>query len=293
MSQGPMSQGRMDPGHAYRPVPPQAIFAPHSATVGVGRDDLVSGEAVALDLPPASIGLRVLSGIIDIVLGIGVYIALRWLSLKLVGSTDDALILAATTLCAVIALVMLPTASETFTRGKTLGHCILGLRTVRDDAGPIGFRHAITRAMLGVVEIYGCLGAPAFLAAVISRKGKRFGDMLAGTYVIRDRHRLSALDPILMPPGMEGWASTADIAPLPDGLAVMIRQFLGRRRALTPQSRAVLAQRLVVDCMPFVAPPPPMAAPPEIVLEAIMAERRERDTERLAREDQLRRRLLG
>ena len=36
-----------------------------SATVGVGDDDFVTGEAVALDLPPASIGSRILSGFLD------------------------------------------------------------------------------------------------------------------------------------------------------------------------------------------------------------------------------------
>ena len=36
-----------------------------SATVGVGDDDFVTGEAVALDLPPASIGSRMLSGFLD------------------------------------------------------------------------------------------------------------------------------------------------------------------------------------------------------------------------------------
>ena len=33
----------------------------------LGDDDLVTGEAVALDLPPASVGLRVASGSIDVV----------------------------------------------------------------------------------------------------------------------------------------------------------------------------------------------------------------------------------
>ena len=38
------------------------------ATIGVTEDDLVTGEAVALDLPPASIGLRILSGLLDLVI---------------------------------------------------------------------------------------------------------------------------------------------------------------------------------------------------------------------------------
>ena len=40
-----------------------------SGTVGVGADDLVTGEAVALDLPHAGLGLRIVSGIIDLLCG--------------------------------------------------------------------------------------------------------------------------------------------------------------------------------------------------------------------------------
>ncbi len=40
-----------------------------SGTVGVGADDLVTGEAVALDLPHAGLGLRIVSGIIDLLVG--------------------------------------------------------------------------------------------------------------------------------------------------------------------------------------------------------------------------------
>ena len=39
---------------------------PTIATIGVTEDDLVTGEAVALDLPPAAIGLRILSGLLDL-----------------------------------------------------------------------------------------------------------------------------------------------------------------------------------------------------------------------------------
>lgn len=269
------------------------MFGRHTTTVGVGRDDQVSGEAVALALPPASIGLRILTGIIDIILGVGVWYALRWLAVQVLADADAALRLAVNTLCVVVALVVVPTASETLTRGKTLGHWILGLRTVRDDAGPIGFRHAIARALLGVVEIYGCLGLPAFLTAVISRKGKRLGDMLAGTYVIRDRRRLTVPEPIAMPRELAPWAQHADIAVLPAPLSIGIRQFFERREKMKPDVREALGQRLAWECGRYLAPPPPFAAPPEMLLAAVMAERRRRDTARLAHDDALRRRLLG
>ena len=263
-----------------------------SSTVGVGADDLVTGEAVALDLPHAGLGLRLCSGLIDLAVGYTALYVLQWVAYALAGSGDDALVAAAITVAMIAAMVALPTTFETLTRGKTLGHLALGLRTVRDDAGPIQFRHAVTRALAGVVEIYGCLGVPALLCAVFNRRGKRFGDLLAGTYVIRDRQRVSLPPPPQMPAHLAAWASGADIAPLPDPLAAAIRQFLARTGTFAPQVREELGQRLLTEASPYVAPAPPPGNHPEWVLMAVLAERRRRDAERLAREERLRERLV-
>ncbi|MBL1639982.1 RDD family protein, partial [Klebsiella pneumoniae] len=83
-----------------------------------------------------------------------------------------------------------------------------------------------------------CLGIPALISAAISRKHKRIGDLLAGTYVIRDRHRIAEQHPIDMPPELESWAASADMASLPGGLAVVIRQFLNGRHEMKPEPRA-------------------------------------------------------
>ncbi|WP_270886374.1 RDD family protein [Pedococcus sp. 5OH_020] len=263
-----------------------------SSTVGVGADDLVTGEAVALDLPHAALGLRMVSGLIDILLG---YAALFGLQLGLgllVAGADDALVSAMLTVAGIAAMVAIPTTCETLTRGKTLGHLALGLRTVRDDAGPIAFRQALTRAMLGVVELYGCWGVPALVCAAFNSRGKRFGDLLAGTYVVRDRQKIRLPPPTEMPPHLAGWASAADLAPLPDQLAAAVRQFLARAGTFTPAVREQLGQRLLEDALPYVAPSPPHGNHPENILRAMLAERRTRDLGRLEREAALRSRLL-
>ncbi|MGC4934425.1 RDD family protein [Gordonia sp. DT30] len=272
--------------------PPVAWGQGASATVGVGRDDQVSGEAVALDLPAASFGLRVVSGLIDLVLGYLLLIFLLYLSYKLAHNVDAALLGACVTLSSVLALAALPTTLETTTRGKTVGHWVLGLRTVREDAGPIRFRHALTRAMIGVVEIYTFFGVPAMICAAINRRNKRVGDLVAGTYVIRERFTLTLPEPVPMPPHLASWTATADIAPLPAPVAISVRQFLIRRDGYTPPARAALAQRLTFAIAPYVAPAPPAGAPAEDILAAVMAQRRARDGERLARDERLRERLL-
>ncbi len=263
-----------------------------SSTVGVGADDLVTGEAVALDLPHAGIGLRLASGLIDLVVGYALLFGLQYAAGLLVGGADDALQAAAGTVVVIAALVGLPTTLETLTRGKTLGHLAIGLRTVRDDAGPIGFRQALTRGLLGVVEVYACVGVPALVCAAISQRGKRLGDLLAGTYVVRDRHKITLPPPAQMPPHLAAWASSADVAPLPDQLAVALRQFVARASTFTPEVREQLGQRLLEETRPYVAPAPPEGNHAEYVLMAVLAERRTRDAARLERENTLRARIL-
>ena len=46
------------------------------------------------------------------------------------------------------------------------------------------------RHLLAVVEIWVLSGVPALISAMVSSKGKRLGDHVAGTYVVRDRFRL-------------------------------------------------------------------------------------------------------
>ena len=170
-----------------------------SSTVGVGADDLVTGEAVALDLPHAGLGLRICSGIIDLVVGFAALWGLQWVAYSLAGAGDDALVGAAITIATIGAMVAIPTTFETLTRGKTLGHLALGLRTVRDDAGPISFRHAVTRAMVGVIEILPLLGTRWYSRAA-SRSASSAWEVGSFMTVLRSFFSDGTLHPKRPPP---------------------------------------------------------------------------------------------
>jgi hypothetical protein len=191
----------------------------------------------------------------------------------------------------IVVFLAFPATLETLTSGKSLGKLACGLRTVRDDAGPITFQHAFVRALIGFVEIYVFTGVPAFFSALVSSRGKRLGDYAAGTYVVRDRVRLRLAPPMLMPPQLAPWARRADMAALPTGLALAVRQFLGRLPTLDPHSRTSIGTRLADQVSQYVSPSPPRGTPPEAYLAAVTASRRERDQARLRREAELRRRL--
>jgi len=253
---------------------------------------LVTGDAVQLDLRPAAFASRAVSGALDVLVQIGLLIGLLWLSDRLGSSLDAAARAALALVITVFVLVGVPMLTETLTRGRTLGKLVMGLRTVRDDGGPIRLRHALVRALLEVVDVVP-FGAPALICSLASPLGKRLGDVLAGTYVVRERGTVRAAPMAQLPPQLRGWAGTADIVRLPDGLALSVRQFLARAQTLHPQARTTLGLQLAQAVAPHVAPPPPAGTHPETFLAAVLAERRERDTRRLARELAGRRRLAG
>jgi len=285
------ADGVRDPVPTLKPPPTMTPVS--SATLGVGDDDFVTGEAVALDLPPASIGSRILSGFLDYLIVWVATFTLISAGAALSQQLDDALIAATMLVCFLAAWLAYPVTIETLTRGRSLGKMAAGLRTVRDDAGPITFRHAFTRGLLGVVEVYMFWGIPAVIASILSKKGKRLGDMVAGTYVVRDRVTAQLPPPVPMPPQLATWAMSADITQLPDDLAMAVRTFLPAAASMTPQAREEMGRKLLAEMSLYVSPPPPPGNHPEYVLAAILADRRRRDTVRLARDSALRQRLTA
>ncbi|NGN94641.1 RDD family protein [Nocardioides sp. KC13] len=274
---------------------PQSPEQSHPERALLTEDDLITGDAVALDLPAAGLGMRLLSGLIDVLVVTALLVLTLFVFLTAAPATDEALAWAAYIAATASVLLVFPTVIETLTRGRSLGKLALGLRTVRDDGGAISFHHAFVRALVGVIETYGTSGAAAFLTAMIHPRGKRLGDIAAGTYVIRVRVPLQPPAPIQMPPALAVWASRADVAAIPVGLSLAVRRFLSGEVGTyaDPVRRHALAERLATSVQEYVAPGPPPGTPPEAYLAAVLATRRDRDAARLARDEELRARLTA
>lgn len=256
------------------------------------NERFVTGEAVEVDLPAAGLPLRMVSGAIDLLVIAAGFLLLVWLMPDQLFVADGAMTQVVMIAIGILIMAAVPITLETFLHGRTLGKMAMGLRTVRDDTGPIGFRHAVIRALVGAFEIWSTLGTVAVLVSMTNARGKRLGDYAAGTYVVRDRVRLNLPEPIEPSPPLARWASHADIGVIPAALVVATRQFLTRSASLSPQARAHTGTALFSALLRHVAPPPPTGAHPEDVMAAILAERRHRDAERLERADALRERLL-
>lgn len=256
-------------------------------------DEVLSGEAVAIDVQPIGFVLRAAGAIIDLLVGLGVFLLTLFLRVWLadIGVLDETTDRIALVVSIVVSFVVLPITMEVALRGRSLGKLAVGGRIVRVDGGATGFRHAFIRALLGVLEIYMTLGSVAVLAGAFSARSQRLGDMVAGTYSQRVRTpRLTASVPVLPPP-LAGWAEIADVARLPDRLARRISQFLQSAPRMVPSARDRVARDLLREAAPFVSPVP--AAPPEQILVGITVLRRERERRALDLADHRAERLTG
>lgn len=236
---------------------------------------VITGEAVALELKPANVAHRLMSGLLDLAIYGAVSFAILLGLSRLVQNAAHVGILIV--VVSVILMVGLPTTVESLTRGLSAGKLAVGLRVVRDDGGPIRFRHALVRAMLGAVEVWVTFGTLAVIVAIINKRGKRLGDLLAGTYAIRVRGSEEAHAPLLMPPDLAAWAELADIRRLPDELGLYARLFLTRTSAMTPQVREQRARMFAASIEPYVSPPPPWGTNPERFVAAVLVARRDRE----------------
>lgn len=246
--------------------------------------DLVTGEAVALDLQVARLASRSVAFALDVALQATVLVVL-YLVLFIGGAGLDSALTAAVGLLVFVAVIVgYPTLFETLTRGRTPGKMALGLRVVRDDGGPIGFRHALVRGLSGVFVDFWVLGFFGFVAMVVSllsARGKRIGDYLAGTVVIRERVPTRASATIPMPPELARWATDLDLSRLPDTLALAARQYLGRFAELNQGARDALGDRLADEVARHIRASRPPDAPAWAFLAAVLAERRAREHAKL------------
>lgn len=248
----------------------------------------MTGEAVALDLRVARLGSRSVALFIDLLLKIvGMFAVV--LLFGQVGILDEAAGRALGLVLYVAIWLGYPVAFETLWRGKTPGKAVMGLRVVRDDGGPVRFRHALIRGLLGaVVELP---GISSFILPVVvslmSKRAKRLGDLAAGTIVIQERVPSRAMAVVPMPAPLAQWAATLDLSRVSNELALGIRGFFERAGELSPQARDQLGHSLITAVVAVIAPAPPPGAPAWAILAAVLAERRRRDEYRLLQQRQV------
>lgn len=252
----------------------------------VRSEEILTGEAVALDVQPVGFFLRALGCLIDVLIAIVLFILFLLASSWLVGANvlESTVVPILTIVVLVLITVALPTTVETVTRGRSLGRLAVGSRIVRIDGGAAGFRHAFIRALVGVIEIWFTLGAIAAVVGAFTPRAQRLGDLLAGTYAERTRTPALPDQHAPLPPMLAEWGAIADVARLPDRLARRIAQFTRSAPQLEPAARERLAASLAAEAARYVSPVP--AVEPAAFLYGVVAIRRDRELRALMLETQ-------
>ena len=240
------------------------------------QDDFVrTGEAVTLDVKPASPPERFAAAVMDATTYFLCTVVLFLMAARYTSpsaSTQRVIFIGflSTT------MLFLPLVVEIATRGRSLGKWAFNLRVVRDDGGAITARHSAVRVSTGILENWATFGGLAVLAEIMSSKGKRLGDLAAGTMVCSQGASVF-YPPLVLPPGLEEWARTATILPLDDALVAEARAFLQSNRSLNVRVRGEVAVSLAQRLSRRVQTPLPDGLHPEVVNAAVLVARRDRE----------------
>jgi uncharacterized RDD family membrane protein YckC len=243
-------------------------------------DTVMTGEAVGLELRPTPFVLAAAGAAIDwVVYFIGGILAVTFgILVPLAASPlgqDSATVSAFVSVGVVLVFIVIPTAVELLTKGKSLGRLAVGARIVRDDGGSIGFRHAFIRNLVALLEIYSTFGGLAAIVGLTNDRSKRLGDLLAGTY--SQYERVPRVDePIFgVPAELAAWSHTADVARIPDRLSLRASKFLRQAGGFTETTRNAVAAQLAEELAVWVSPIPRVQ--PETFVAAVVALRRDRE----------------
>jgi uncharacterized membrane protein SpoIIM required for sporulation/uncharacterized RDD family membrane protein YckC len=231
------------------------------------RISIVTPDHIELDFELAGLGSRFLALIIDTVL-IGVLIVILVIAavalgigaLSLRSFNADSWVWAFAVLVYFLVTWGYFLFFEALNRGQTPGKKWTGIRVLRDDGLPVGWRESALRNLVRAADI---LPPPAWivggLAIILSTNGKRLGDLLAGTIVVTHDAQLEPTQRTSR--WGAAWIVKVEKGRSRQGMMIgdtrvdasqlqIIERFLARRDSLPAGQRQTLAWRIA---SPFLA----------------------------------------
>jgi len=222
-------------------------------------DDLVvtTPERVSFDYQLAGPGSRFLAQLIDFPLQVVALAASVLLGLGVGALTGNGLL--AEVLGVIFGFLTIwgyYPVIETLWGGQTLGKHIFGLRVVGDRGEPINWVQALLRNLVRLVDFMPGLYGIGLVVLFLNGRGKRLGDLAAGTVVVREKGgvsltRLVALSELgeqrhqgVAPGGAElSPQERTAVRQLDPELRAFLEAYAVRRPRLEEWRRAQLAQR--------------------------------------------------
>jgi uncharacterized RDD family membrane protein YckC len=254
--------------------------SPERATMMEQVVDVETPEQVVFSYSIAGIGTRAAAVVVDMAIIMAATLVLFVLALALLiamGTDRRAGVEMITEGWAMALLVVLQfvimwgyhVGFEGLRDGQTPGKRLLRIRVVRDGGYSVTVGEAAIRNVLRVVDMLPPMTYLVGIIAVLqSRSGKRLGDVVAGTMVVRERVMREQIDQ-LAPAATEAVSVTAALS---EPEFALLERFLARLPSLSGDARSALVHQLTTR---FEAQLPADALPGEPALAMLYAQERQ------------------
>jgi len=249
---------------------------------------IATPELVAFSYELAGIGSRFLAALLDLLMAAVIMFLVGLVAIAISSATGSATAgLLIFTMSSFVLVYGLFWAQEAAFNGQTLGKRAARLRVVGEGGEPITFAQAGIRNLVRFVDFLPFYYGLGLVVLFINGRGRRLGDLAAGTVVVRERQRVRLQDLPTVAPETPA-ALPSDWNPSVDDPAAkrFLAAYAARRGYLDPWTRYRLATTVepllrrwapevlarqgpeaALDAVAFssVPPPGPPAAPPPLV----------------------------
>jgi uncharacterized RDD family membrane protein YckC len=208
-------------------------------------------ERVSFDYQVAGLGTRAIAQILDMLIVLGILAAVFFVAsaFAVVGSAGAVLVLVIGSFVVIFGYFWV---SESLWSGQTIGKKAFRLRAVGDRGEPLTFAQAGIRNLVRIVDFLPYAYGIGLVVLFANGKGKRLGDLAAGTIVVKDSDHVwlwqlpGASSLPALPPTYATAASAAELAlrRLDPELRRFVSSYGRRRPDLALEVRAQLATQV-------------------------------------------------
>lgn len=213
--------------------------------------DIETPELVVVSYTIAGLGSRVYAAIIDLFICIAMYLSMIiGLLILSHGESGVDAANAPSTAWAVAVMFLLLFAIlwgyyllfEGLNDGQTPGKRMLHLRAVRDGGYSVGFTASAVRNLMRIVDLQPALTYLIGIGSIVlTKSGKRLGDIVAGTIVVREGLVRQPARPAV---AVASDSMTLPTAQLTDHEFTLLERWAQRRSALEPEKRRQLTAQV-------------------------------------------------
>ena len=161
--------------------------------------EIQTTQNVHIEYPVASVGDRVVAGIIDQLIMVGYLIAIIFFYIWLLNVTEGS---SFSYPVAYFVILFLPVffyhlLCETYLNGQSFGKKLMKMRVVKLDGTQAGIGSYLLRWILAPIDIYFTYGSVGLVTMIVNGKGQRLGDLAAHTTVVKLKAETKLDDTIL------------------------------------------------------------------------------------------------